>query len=257
MAENSKIEWCDHTFNPWIGCTKVSPACDNCYAERDMDHRFGRVKWGAGQERSRTTVQNWNKPKRWNKEAENADRRPRVFCASLADVFDTEVEDMWRWDLFKLIRETPNLDWLLLTKRPAVSKRWFSGLLTKMKGGPDWQNVWLGTSVENEEMAKARIPYLSTTKYVAKRFLSMEPLLEPVNIDPWLYREGICGNIDWIIVGGESGPGRREMPVHWAEQVLKDCRTHNVPFLLKQMTGGTYAEKQDIPEPILVREYPA
>ncbi|MGO4406362.1 DUF5131 family protein [Bosea sp. RAF48] len=124
MGENSKIEWTQHTFNPWIGCTKVSPACDHCYAEAMMDGRYGRVRWGAGEDRSRTSAANWRLPIRWDRDAAAAGTRPFVFCASLADVFDNEVDPLWRSDLMVLIEKTPNLIWLLLTKRipaaPAV-----------------------------------------------------------------------------------------------------------------------------------------
>ena len=116
MGENSKIEWCNHTFNPWIGCQKVSPGCDHCYAEAMMDHRYGRVKWGPHGERKRTSPANWKNPLRWAKQANG--RRPRVFCASLADWLDNRVPRDWRSDLGRLIEATPELDWLLLTKRP-------------------------------------------------------------------------------------------------------------------------------------------
>ena len=115
MAENTKIEWADHTFNPWMGCTKISPACDNCYAADMMDTRYGRVRWGSGEPRVRT--KDWSKPRKWNRDAEKSGERPFVFCASLADVFDNEVDPAWRADLFDLIDDTPNLIWLLLTKR--------------------------------------------------------------------------------------------------------------------------------------------
>src|ERR1035438_4677168 len=112
--ENSHIQWTDHTFNPWIGCTKVAPECKYCYAEEQQDHRYGRVKWGKGQPRSRTSENYWKQPIAWDKEASKFERRDKVFCASLADVFDEEVDDSWRNDLFALIDKTPNLDWLLL-----------------------------------------------------------------------------------------------------------------------------------------------
>src|SRR5581483_1094173 len=147
MSENTKIEWCDHTFNPWMGCTKVSPGCANCYAETMMDHRYGKVRWGKGKPRQRTSSANWKLPLKWNKklsyrctscgtvfpdsELEEvlgwecldcntvcSPVRPRVFCASLADWLDDEVPIEWLADLLALIYSTPNLDWLLLTKRP-------------------------------------------------------------------------------------------------------------------------------------------
>lgn len=165
MAEQSAIEWCDSTFNPWIGCTKVSPACDHCYAEAQMSTRLGRVQWGAGQQRQRTSDANWRQPVRWDERAfwqcqcgwrgddpkeTHADEdapggisvrcplccsslspaRRRVFCASLADVFDNEVPVQWRIDLMKLIVETPNLDWLLLTKRIGNAASTTTGIST-------------------------------------------------------------------------------------------------------------------------------
>lgn len=121
MAETTGISWCDSTFNPFIGCTKVSPGCDHCYAEALMDKRWHKVQWGAGQPRQRTSAANWKQPLKWEREAAafmaEHGRRRRVFCASLADVFDNEVPSEWRADLFALIRATPNLDWLVLTKR--------------------------------------------------------------------------------------------------------------------------------------------
>jgi protein gp37 len=122
MGENSKIEWCDHTFNPWIGCQKVSPGCDHCYAEAMMDLRYKKVQWGPHGERQRTSEQNWRLPTQWNAQArtfrkENG-HRPRIFCASLADVFDNQIDTSWRDDLFALIRKCNRLDWLVLTKRP-------------------------------------------------------------------------------------------------------------------------------------------
>jgi len=255
--ENSSIEWCDHTFNPWEGCTKVSPACDNCYAETRA-LRFNTVQWGHGQPRRRTSVQNWNKPLRWDREAAKTGTRPRVFCASLADVFDTEVPLQWRLDLFDLIRNTPNLDWLLLTKRPAVARKFFNETgYTHTQGTFFYPNVWLGTTVENEKMARARIPHLLETPNVAKRFLSMEPLLESVSLFPWLGKISAgWKKIDWVIVGGESGAACRTMEPAWAEDIMRACKVTGTPFLLKQMTGHTKVERQDIPEPIFVREYP-
>ena len=156
MAENSGIEWTTHTFNPWIGCTKVSAACDNCYAEA-WDHRFGGERWGPRAPRTRTKT--WGNPVKWNRQAEGAAERPRIFCASLADVFDNHrsIQDTWRRELWALIDQTPNLDWLLLTKRPQnivklAPERWFTGGIPR--------NVWLGTTVENQEEAKADLMYL-------------------------------------------------------------------------------------------------
>ena len=155
MGANSAIEWTDHTFNPWIGCTRVSDgqrpsACDFCYAA-DMAHRWGWAEWGAGQPRQRTGAANWRKPLAWDRDAKAAGVRRRVFCASLADVFDAEVPDAWRDELFAMvIMATPHLDWLLLTKRPQVAKKWFAE-------HPAPPNVWLGTTVEDQAMADLRL----------------------------------------------------------------------------------------------------
>lgn len=184
MSANSKIEWTDHTFNPWIGCTKVSQACDHCYAEVSTPSRTLGVTWGAGQERLRTSKANWALPVRWNAQAEafraQHGRRQRVFCASLADVFDNEVPVQWRRDLFDLIAATPNLDWLLLTKRIGNARNLYGGAyLDSARAWP--ANVWLGATICNQEEADRDIPKLLRTP-ARVRFLSMEPLLGPVDL---------------------------------------------------------------------------
>ena len=249
MAENSKIEWTDHTFNPWMGCTKVSDGCKHCYAETLMDKRYGKVKWGPQGTRVRTSEANWRKPLAWNRQAEREGRRFRVFCASLADVFEAHPQqdlDEWRHDLFMLIQQTPNLDWLLLTKRPEnvmpyLQHGWGTDL-------PD--NVWVGTSVENQQQADERIPHLLLVP-AAVRFLSMEPLLGPVDlyyvdageviIDVVNGQYGIpdfplkkCESIDWVIVGGESGHNARPMHPDWARSLRDQCQQAGVPFFFKQ-----------------------
>jgi protein gp37 len=192
MAENSAIEWCDHTFNPWQGCTKVSPGCDHCYAEARQDTRLHVVKWGAGQERKRTGPHNWRTPLAWDrKHAEffaQHGRRQRVFCASLADVFDNAVPAAWRTDLFDLIASTPNLDWLLLTKRIGNADAMMKAALVDLGNGTrdllpswPWSNVWLGATIVNQEEANRDIPRLLATP-AAKHFLSIEPLLGPVDL---------------------------------------------------------------------------
>ena len=190
MAENTKIEWATHTFNPWMGCTKVSPACDNCYAETLMDKRMGKVVWGAGQPRVRTGVKNWNLPLKWNREAERTGVRPRVFCASLADVFDNEVDPAWRNDLFDLIDATRNLDWLLLTKRIGNAARMLPSNTshTDADGFAElYPHVWLGATVVNQEEADRDIPKLLAVP-AAKRFLSIEPMLSHIDIKSYLNR---------------------------------------------------------------------
>lgn len=242
MGENSAIEWTDHTFNPWIGCTKVSPGCEHCYAE-GVAERFNMASWGAGMPRKLTSDSNWKQPVAWNKRAQAAGVRERVFCASLADVFDNEVDDMWRVRLWDLIAATPHLDWLLLTKR--------IGNAAKMLPNDIFPNVWLGISVVNQEEADRDVQKLLRAP-AQVRFLSMEPLLGPVKI-PGLQCEGcgytradkqfqldhhLCKNktptIDWVIVGGESGPKARPMQPDWARDLRDQCIGAGVPFFFKQ-----------------------
>ncbi len=258
---NSKIEWTDHTFNPWEGCHKVSPGCDHCYAET-RNARFGggqAVNWGTGAPRRRTSVANWRKPLAWNA-AHDAffaahGRRQRVFCASLADVFDNAVDPAWRADLFELIERTPNLDWLLLTKRvgnvkgmvplPWISKPFQHGPHPANIYPAGWPaNVWIGASIVNQDEADRDVPKLLAVP-ARVRFLSMEPLLGPVDFyassaawfkrgyTPWS-NGPILQGIDWIIVGGESGPGARPMHPDWARSLRDQCATASVPFLFKQ-----------------------
>lgn len=249
MGENSKIEWTDHTWNPWTGCTKVSPACDHCYAE-GWAKRSGHVEWGPHGNRRRTSESNWKQPLKWNREAEAAGVRRKVFCASLADVFDNHKSILleWRDDLWNLIQNTPNLDWLLLTKRPQNVARMVSGWM----GPHSWpSNVWLGTTVENQEEADRRIPHLLAVP-AAVRFLSCEPLLGPIDLlrlqpknATWLDclngREHIGpatvpteSKIDWVIVGGESGHGARPMHPGWARSLRDQCAAAGTPFFFKQ-----------------------
>ena len=175
MGKNSKIEWCDHTFNPWIGCTKVSPGCENCYAERDNKRfKWNPEGWGPGKARKRTSKVNWLNPLNWNRKAEREGTRPRVFCGSLCDIFDFEVLGVWLWDLMGLIRSTPNLEWLLLTKRIGnvwPPDNWFS-------------NARLGITVCNQEEADRDIPKL--LKLGVPNFLSIEPMLGPIDLKFYL-----------------------------------------------------------------------
>lgn len=175
MAENSGIEWTDHTWSPWVGCTKVSPACDNCYAE-GWAKRYGRDVWGAKADRQKTKT----RPNvfRWNRQAEGAERRPRVFVASLADVFDNHrsILPEWRAEMWATIKACPNLDFLLLTKRPQNIERFLPD-----DWGDGYANVWLGTTVENQAEAHRRVPTLLQVP-ATRRFLSCEPLLGPVDL---------------------------------------------------------------------------
>lgn len=320
MAETTGISWCDATFNPWMGCTKVSPACAHCYAEREMDHRYHRVKWGPQGTRVRTSKGNWGKPKRWNLLAGEGkcigcagtgsrksrpcevcsgtgglEHRPRVFCASLADVFEAwdkpivmadgaklfsqsrlvkdgkpgewetraaTLDDL-RSDLFKLIDATPNLDWLLLTKRPEnVSRMWCSHVNTD--GLPPSElprkNVWLGTTVENQEQADKRIPELLKCRHLAPvLFLSCEPLIGPINLHYPLCKHAIPGHseqtyatpcdpsglIDWVISGGESGANARPSHPDWFRSLRDQCAASGVAFHHKQNGEWQDASSRD------------
>lgn len=283
MAELSKIEWTDHTFNPWIGCSKVSKGCENCYAETLMDKRYGRVNWGPGNPRSRTSKANWRKPIKWDQEAMEEGGYHRVFCASLADWLDAEVPIRWLSDLLDLIRKTPHLEWLLLSKRLELWKERLEAALLeieKRKGRNDlWSfvsswlqggspvNVWVGTSVEDQKTADERIPQLLEIPATI-RFVSYEPALEAVDFQgeegEWLVphplsngdyyepkhakrtvRCSVCEGqevIDWIIVGGESGPNARPFDVQWARDTIRQCREAGIACFVKQL--GRYPEDQ-------------
>lgn len=273
MSENTAIEWADHTFNPWIGCTKISPACDHCYAERWDSRLHGGEHWGAGAPRRRTSASNWAQPLKWNRQAAANGTRYRVFCASLADVFDNEVPVQWRLDLLDLIRMTPHLDWLLLTKRigAAAARIGECASLAPFQGndalamwlwfwsedGDAPPNVWLGATVVNQEEVDRDLPKLLGTP-AAVRFLSCEPLLGSLDVTVFLKRgdhgmraqdpmaaallaEGeatghawVRPAIDWVIAGGESGPQARPSHPDWFRSLRDQCVAAGVPFLFKQ-----------------------
>lgn len=298
MGTETKIQWCDHTFNPWIGCTKVSPGCANCYAEVSTPSRAFGVKWGKGQPRKRTSAENWRDPLRWSRTVlcdkcgrafkrgeespccggvgvggpDQAWRNPRVFCGSLCDWLDKEVNPTWRLGLLHLIWRTPTLSWLLLSKRIELWRVMMNDCWTHSKNGlieriletpsgghilpphdsadefRDWlekwiecdmapENVWMGTTVENQEMADKRIPEL--LKIPAKvRFLSCEPLLGPialVNKRNWLAQDSDEPNIHWVIIGGESGRNARPCNVDWIRYIVSQCKDADVPCFVKQL----------------------
>jgi protein gp37 len=263
-VSETKIEWAHYTFNCWRGCAKVSPGCANCYAET-MSRRNPKVlgEWGPDGTRVVAAEPYWRLPAKWDREAAAAGERRRVFCASLADVFENRPELVApRVRLYHLIQETPNLDWLLLTKRPENVRRFHGG-----GGVPrSWPenmppNVWLGTSVEDQARADERIPHLLRTP-AAVRFLSCEPLLGPLRLGNWIARDcPSCGgvgpdapgfgdadpdcrrcegrgapeDIHWAIVGGESGPGARPCDVNWVRSLVRQCREADVPCFVKQL----------------------
>lgn len=274
MSENTKIEWADHTFNPWEGCQKVGPGCDHCYAET-RNARFGggvATNWGPGAPRRRTSEANWRKPSKWNAEAARLGIRYRVFCASLADVFDNEVPAAWRVDLLRLIANTPHLDWLLLTKRignahrmmvDAFQEGWPNHGSMWERWGELFPHVWIGATICNQPEADRDIAKLQAVP-ARVRFLSMEPLLGPVDL-------GLCDcdhgsrpgpggvggvtcsrcagsggrRVDWVIVGGESGPSARPMHPDWARSLRDQCQAAGVPFLFKQW--GEFFPKSNHP----------
>lgn len=240
--ENSNIEWTDHTFNPWIGCEKVSAACKFCYAEK-LDSRFtGGVNWGKGAARTRTSEKNWLKPLHWNHDAEQKGIRYRVFCASMADVFEDRPDLIThRHDLFDLIERTPHLDWLLLTKRPENIFRLTRPFITRPES---LKNVLFGATVENQDEFDKRIPHLLESKALLKPkaiFLSMEPLLGYINLTPVLSNEI---KIDWIIVGGESGQLTkiRRIDLSAVKLIKGHCENNGIAFFFKQLGTKLAAE---------------
>lgn len=286
--KNSKIEWTDHTWNGWIGCTRVSPACDNCYAAVSTPARTKGVVWGAKMPRVRTAPGTWSQMRTWNDQpfgqckacgwrgpVRNAvaeagghscpsclvgvvtAARARVFCSSLCDVFDNEVPLEWLVEALEEFRRTPNIDKLLLTKRIGNVERMLGeavGFLELSDKGRDmmelWHwlsdwldgrppaDVWLGATICNQEEADRDIAKLLDTP-AAVRFLSMEPLLGPVD----LVMRGLLQGVDWVIVGGESGHNARPMPANWARHLRDQCAAAGVPFLFKQW--GEWAPASD------------
>ena len=242
MADTTNIEWCDSTFNPWIGCTRVSPACDDCYAARSTPARTLGVAWGPDALRRRTADSTWEKPRTWQRQAAafkaQHGRRRRVFCASLADVFDNEVPTSWRVDLLRRIEATPDLDWLLLTKRIGNVQRLLDEAAKQMPEIMRWPlpNVWLGATVVNQAEADRDVPKLLAMP-AAVRFLSVEPMLGPLALRPdwiWPFGPGALLGLHWVICGGESGPKARPLHPDWPRALRDQCAVAGVPFLFKQ-----------------------
>lgn len=250
--EGTAISWADLTFNPWIGCTKVGPACEHCYAEDLMGtegSRYKRVPWGPGQERQRTAAGNWKKPLQWQRVAAAAGCSLDVFCLSLGDWADNEVEDQWRLDLADVILRTPNLRWLLLTKRISNAERYLRAMFPQ--GVPP--NVCLGVTVVTQAEADRDVPRALKVKGrlgIRRLFLSMEPLLEPVDLTNmpgpardsgahgWsaIWKDNALGRewVDLVIVGGESGKDARPLDPAAVESLERQCRHAGVAFHFKQ-----------------------
>ncbi len=290
MSEQTNIEWATSTGNPWIGCTKVSPGCAHCYAAELDANRFSRTMgggtkenpvshWGKGAPRFRTKSF-WNDALSWNARAWICDtcgkfhtahadclgtkgHRPRIF-PSLCDWLDDEVPSDWLSDFLKLIHDTPNLDWLLLTKRPKLFEerlieayahcdtpyaKWVDQWRT---GEVIPRNVWIGVSVEDQKRADERIhALLQIPSYT--HFLSVEPLLEEVDLklDKILnpdYRIEPPPVIDWIIIGGESGKGRRDCGIGAIIGAANQCVVASVPCFVKQDCAAKPGQKGRIPD---------
>lgn len=254
--ENSKIAWTDHTMNFWMGCTKVSPGCANCYAETLMDKRFGRVKWGPQGERVKTGQHSWVQLRQWEAKARRANRRQRVFVCSLADFFEDRPEVFgWRNRAMKMMTSTRMLDYLILTKRPdnvipMVPPDWLNG---------KWpQHIWIGTSVESQEYTGSRLWPLHDIP--GKHFVSAEPLINPMI--PFGHEQ----HIDWLIVGGESGNSKRRirpMDPNWARALRDWAREHDIPFFMKQMGAwdglswhGGHGDGDAIPPDLRIQQTP-
>lgn len=242
--EKTNIAWTDSTHNSWEGCTKTgSPGCDGCYAEVRNQRFHAGQHWGAGAPRLVRSDSYWNEPLKWEKNheqffAQNGHRQ-RVFCSSLADVFDNEAPEGQRDRLWALIRVTPHLDWQILTKRIGNAKR-----MLPEDWGNGYPNVWIGASIVNQEEADRDIPKLIKI-HAAKRFLSMEPLLGHVDLTAHLpdanaethtmaYITHVYGGIDWVIVGGESGANARPMHPEWARSIRDQCKARHIHFFFKQ-----------------------
>lgn len=261
MGELTEIAWTDHTFNPWIGCSRVSPGCQNCYAEA-RDRRYGEGLWGKDAPRRVTSDHNWRQPVKWNEQAKAEGRRHRVFCASLADVFEDR-EDLAepRARLFALIMRTPWLDWQLLTKRPENVAR-----LTPWAPHFWPDNVWIGTTVEDQQRADERIPILLDIP-ARVRFLSCEPLIGPVNLTAWIDRVEVrngyktiavhyVSQLNWIIVGGESGRTHRPLDLDHARRVRDHALLAEIPLFFKQVGGPTPKAGGHLLDGVAYQEFP-
>ena len=316
MGEHTKIEWCDHTFNPWRGCSKVAAGCANCYAERQAKRNPKAMgTWGPEGTRVNASETAWKQPVRWNRKASRLlsawakgvelhggdeaacvaagyiqPQRPRVFCGSMCDVFEDRPDlEAPRRRLFDMIYRLTALDWLILTKRPDVAYEWIGG--SSGAGLAEWpvhfpSHVWLGFSASTQADLDRGIPQLFECP-AAVRFLSLEPLLEPIDLQAVYgalpegaidcnygesHRLGQCNcqrGVDWVIVGGESGPRARPCNVAWVRSIVQQCRATGVPCFSKQLGRRVVGEDwvysvedskganpEEWPEDLRVRDFP-
>ncbi len=279
MGEKTGISWCDHTYNAWIGCTRISEGCVHCYAERDNERYHWTDQWGPQGTRRQTktgaTLSTWNRQYwvecahcGWRaamKEYPECPRcqqpalrptRQRVFVNSLSDLFEDRAELFpLRNAFFAISQMFNNLDYLLLTKRPENIER-FAPRDWKSLGWP--KNIWLGVSIESQARADERLPEL--VKHRALRWASAEPLLGPVDLRRWLPPRitGLEPSVSWVVVGGESGPGCRPMQIEWVRDLLRQCQAAGVPLFAKQLGG--YPDRrerlEDWPRDLRIREWP-
>lgn len=267
MGEKTGISWTDHTFNPWWGCIRVSPGCEHCYAET-FSKRMGLNIWGPTGRRF-FGEKHWAEPLKWNLEAARDGKRYKVFCASMADVFeDFPGLDVQREKLWNLIEATPWLDWQICTKRienvdKMLPQRW----LPFDDGFP--KNIWLGITTENETYFQKRWPvleWLGRMWFIPKLWISAEPLLGPINmrhdLEEEIHHEDdevyTIRGIDWVICGGESGASCRPMDVEWARDLRNQCQQAEVPFFMKQL-GGFPDKRHDMnswPDDLRIQEFP-
>jgi len=295
MAAQTDIGWTDSTHNHWLGCTKISPACENCYAEALMDKRMHRAEWGAGKPRVLTSEANRHKPLQWSRlpfyecadcgwrgsKAEefgsvsiNGDpvgfcthknlipARRRVFCSSLADVFDNEVPAEWLADLLDLIRRTPNLDWMLLTKRIGNWRGRLKAALASINGVGetialrDWiqnwlngippNNVWIGATICGQAEANRDVPKLLDVP-AGVRFLSIEPMLGPIDLREAHMAPKRLPRVDWVITGGESGTSARPSSPQWFRSIRDQCAAVGVAYFHKQ--NGEWVSVSEVEGP--------
>lgn len=262
MGQNSHIQWTDHTFNPWWGCQKVSDGCKFCYAE-NLSERYGHNVWGPIAPRRFFDDNHWNEPRSWNRKAIREGHRLRVFCGSMCDVFEDRPDlKEPRERLWALIEETPELDWLLLTKRPENMVS-MSPVRWAQNGWP--RNVWAGTSAEDQDTCDARLTELLRVPAFI-RFISAEPLLGPIDFGllgtvERTISEPYCAVYDmlhWVIVGGESQPGCRPMKLEWARDIVRQCRESGVAVFVKQLGGhpNKRGNPDAWPADLKVREFP-